>query len=207
MPISRKVLMPKGCDLHYEVELAVVLKSKVDEWNGDMEGLKDIVWGYNVAIDMTARNYQTSAKEKGLPWSLSKGLKTFLPISNFIPFNVIPDPHNVQLHLEVNGQTRQEDSTNLMLFNIPMLLRHVTSVMPLFTGDLLLTGTPKGVGKVIPGDKITAGVRVNGKEIELGKISVDIADRVSGYGSKNDKKAIEKVGGNGAAEKKAPQGS
>ncbi|KAF8456312.1 hypothetical protein BGX38DRAFT_1068470, partial [Terfezia claveryi] len=178
---KKNVLMPKGCDLNYEVELAVILSKNIDEWNESMGELKDIVWGYKVAIDMTARNYQTSAKEKGLPWTLSKGLKTFLPVSKFIPRNEIPDPHNVQLYLEVNGEKRQEDSTNLMIFDIPKLVRHVTSVMPLAIGDMLLTGTPKGVGKVMPGDVITAGVRVDGKELELGKIKVGIVERVSGY--------------------------
>jgi len=138
---------------------------------------------------MTARNYQSAAKEKGLPWSLAKGLKTFCPVSKFIPFKRIPDPHDVQLHLEVNGEKRQEDFTSLMLFDIPKLLRHVTSVMPLGPGDLLLTGTPKGVGKVAPGDKITAGVRVNGED--LGVINVEIVERAGGYGSEQDKEVIE----------------
>lgn len=141
---------------------------------------------------MTARNLQTDAKEKGLPWSLAKGLKTFCPLSKFIPFSQIPDPHNVQLHLEVNGEKRQEDFTNLMLFDIPRLLRHVTSVVPLQFGDMLLTGTPKGVGSVKPGDKITAGVRVDGEELQEGKIEVLVVEREGGYGSERDKEAIEK---------------
>ena len=70
-----------------------------------------------------------------------------------------------------------------MLFDIPRLLRHVTSVMPLYKGDLLLTGTPKGVGSVVPGDVITAGVRVDGKEIDEGRIKVEVVERMGGYGS------------------------
>ena len=126
---------------------------------------------------------QSNAKAKSLPWALSKGLKTFLPLSNFIPSSLLPDPHNVTLHLEVNGVQKQGDSTNLMLFDIPRLLRHVTSVMPLYKGDLLLTGTPKGVGSVVPGDVITAGVRVDGKEIDEGRIKVEVVERMGGYGS------------------------
>jgi len=140
---------------------------------------------------MTARNYQSAAKEKGLPWSLAKGFKSFCPVSKLIPVEEIPDPHNVQLHLEVNGKQRQEDSTSLMLFDIPRLLRHVSSVFPLGPGDLLLTGTPKGVGSVQPGDKITAGLRVNGKEVEQGKISLQVKERPGGYGSEADKELIE----------------
>lgn len=72
-----------------------------------------------------------------------------------------------------------------MLFDIPRLLRHVTSVTPLFEDDLLLTGTPKGVGSVVPGDRITAGVRVDGVEVEQGRIEVVVEERTGGYGSEN----------------------
>ncbi|KAI5786386.1 hypothetical protein DFH27DRAFT_592473 [Peziza echinospora] len=179
-PGAGPVLMPKGCDLHYEVELAIVLKKRVDEWTGVRADLKDIVKGYCVAIDMTARNYQETAKIKSLPWSLSKGLKTFLPVSNLIPFSAIPDPHNATLHLAINGVTKQHDSTGLMLFDIPRLISHITSVMPLDEDDLILTGTPKGVGRVLPGDVMTAGVAVDGREVEEGRIEVPVEFRLSG---------------------------
>lgn len=135
------------------------------------------------AIDMTSRTYQSAAKSSRLPWSLAKGLKTFLPLSHYIPSPRIPDPHNVHLHLSINGQPKQSDSTNLMLFDIPRLLRHVSSVMPLYPGDLLLTGTPKGVGRVSAGDRITAGVSVGGCELEEGRIEVEVVQREGGYGS------------------------
>ncbi|KAL7268698.1 hypothetical protein RUND412_008665 [Rhizina undulata] len=180
-PHQGPVLMPKGVDLHYEVELALVMGRECDNLKPS-EAL-DAVKGYFVGIDMTARNYQADAKKKGLPWSLCKGFKTFLPISSYIPKSKIPDPHNVELHLSVNNQLRQKDSTNLMLFDIPRLLQHITGVTTLFEDDLVLTGTPKGVGKVIPGDVLTAGLRVNGEEIEEGRIEVKVEERVGGYGS------------------------
>ena len=124
---------------------------------------------------------QETAKIKSLPWSLSKGLKTFLPVSDFIPFASIPDPHNATLYLSVNGVPRQNDSTSLMLFDIPRLISHITSVMPLDEDDLILTGTPKGVGRVLPGDVMTAGISVDGKEVEEGRITVPVEFRLSGY--------------------------
>lgn len=142
---------------------------------------------------MTSRNYQAAAKEKGLPWTLAKGLKTFCPVSSRIPRNLIPDPQNVQLHLEVNGEKRQEDSTNLMLFDIPRLLRHVTSVMPLLPHDIVLTGTPKGVGKVVPGDKITAGLRVDGEELSQAYVEVLVEEREGGYGSDQARQGEERI--------------
>ena len=124
---------------------------------------------------------QETARNKGLPWSLAKGFKTFLPVSHFIPAAAVPDPHSVELWLRVNGELRQSDSTALMLFNIPRLLQHVTSVMPLEEDDLLLTGTPKGVGPVVPGDIITAGIKVNGVDLEEGRIEVVVEARTTGY--------------------------
>jgi acylpyruvate hydrolase len=121
------------------------------------------------------------AKKKSLPWALCKGFKTFLPVSHFIPKEKIPDPHDVELYLKVNGELRQSDSTKLMLFDIPRLLQHVTSVAPLEEDDLLLTGTPKGVGPVKPGDVITAGIKVNGTELEEGRVEVKVEERAGGY--------------------------
>lgn len=118
-----------------------------------------------------------------MPWTLCKGFKTFLPVSHFIPRSAIPDPHNVTLHLSVNGEVRQEDSTRLMLFDIPRLLQHISGVTTLYEDDLVLTGTPKGVGRVVPGDVLTAGVRVDGKEVEEGRIEVAVGERVGGYGA------------------------
>ena len=108
-------------------------------------------------------------------------MKTFLPISHFIPKSRVPNPQNVELFLRVNGVDQQRDSTALMLFDIPRLVAHITSVAPLEEDDLILTGTPKGVGPVVPGDVITAGVIVDGVELEEGRIEVVVEERVGGY--------------------------
>jgi 2-keto-4-pentenoate hydratase/2-oxohepta-3-ene-1,7-dioic acid hydratase in catechol pathway len=135
--------------------------------------------GYCLSIDMTARNVQDEAKNKGLPWSIAKGFDTFLPISKFIPKSVIPDPHNVELSLTVNGETKQSDSTSLMIFRIPRQLSDISKVMTLETGDLVLTGTPKGVGPVSVGDVIMARLSVDGKEIET--IEVEVQEKPGPY--------------------------
>ncbi|MCO5573049.1 hypothetical protein L7F22_026814 [Adiantum nelumboides] len=97
---------------------------------------------------MTARNMQDKAKRKGLPWSAAKGFDTFNPVSSFIEKSKVADAQNVRLWLKVNDQTRQDGNTEDMIFPIPQLIEHVSSIMTLQTGDLLLTGTPKGVGSV-----------------------------------------------------------
>jgi acylpyruvate hydrolase len=130
---------------------------------------------------MTARNAQEEAKKKGLPWSIAKGFDTFLPISQIIPKSAIPDPHNVEIYLQVNGEYHQRDSTELMLFRIPRMLSDISKVMTLEKGDIVITGTPKGVGPVVPGDVMTAGIRVNGKELEEAKIEVGVEESTSTY--------------------------
>ncbi len=130
---------------------------------------------------MTARNAQNEAKKKGLPWDIAKGFDTFLPISQVIPKSAIPDPHNIELYLTVNGEVHQQDSTELLLFRIPRLLSDISRVMSLEPGDLVLTGTPKGVGQVVAGDVMRGGIRINGKELEEAKLEVEVVDSVSDY--------------------------
>ena len=134
-----------------------------------------------VAIDFTARNVQDEAKKKGLPWSIAKGFDTFCPISNIIPKSKIPDPHNALLWLSVNNQVKQQDSTELMLYRIPRQLQDISRVMTLEAGDIVLTGTPKGVGSVVGGDKMRCGIQVDGRDIAEGSIEVDVVDRDGPY--------------------------
>ena len=130
-----------------------------------------------MSIDLTARNVQNEAKKKGLPWTIAKGFDTFLPISASISKASIPDPHDVEVFLSVNDVVKQIDSSNLMLFRIPRLLSDISQVMTLEKGDIVLTGTPKGVGSVGIGDVMKAGIRVGGKELEEGGIAVEVTEK------------------------------
>ncbi|PMD39896.1 hypothetical protein L207DRAFT_583741 [Hyaloscypha variabilis F] len=181
-PGEGPVIRPKGVDLHYEVELALIIGKQVKDLEAeDEKGAFDAIESYAMSIDMTARNAQNEAKKKGLPWSISKGFDTFLPVSQIIPKSAIPDPHNVEIYLTVNDKIRQNDSTNLMLFQIPRMLSDISKVMTLEKGDIVITGTPKGVGSVVPGDIMRAGIKVGGKEIEEGKIEVGVEESTSTY--------------------------
>ncbi|EZF35078.1 hypothetical protein H109_00153 [Trichophyton interdigitale MR816] len=182
IPGAGPVLRPKGVKLHYEVELGLVMGSRLrDHDPKDVKGALDSIAGYVVAIDMTARNVQDSAKRAGLPWSIAKGFDTFSPISSLISKSAIPDPHNATLHLEVDGVSKQLDNTGLMIYKIPRQLADISRVMTLDPGDLVLTGTPKGVGEVTNGQVMTAGIRVDGKEIEEGRLEVMVKDREGRY--------------------------
>ena len=137
--------------------------------------------GYLLAIDMTARNVQDEAKRKGLPWSIAKGFDTFLPISQPIPKSLIPNPHDAQIWLSVNDQMKQEDKTDLMLFRIPRQLSDISRVMTLEKGDVVLTGTPKGVGSVKAMDIMRAGLRVGGKDVYEANIEVHVEEKPGPY--------------------------
>ena len=165
--------------MHHEVELGLV----IGETPTPLKNLKatdskilDYIKCYFLGIDLTARNVQDEAKKKGLPWSIAKGFDTFLPISHEIPVDRIPDPHNVLLWLSVNGEMRQKDYTNLMLFNIPRMLSDISKVMTLEEGDMILTGTPKGVGPLNGGDLVKCGLEADGREVVEAKIEVNVVD-------------------------------
>lgn len=183
-PNEGPLLVPQGVVAHYEVELAFVLNKTLKNLpeTFSAEEALDAIDGYALAIDMTARNVQDEAKKKGLPWSIGKGFDTFLPLSEFIPKEKIPDPYGVRLTLSVNGESRQDDLTNLMIFPIHRILSHMSAIMTLEKGDLILTGTPKGVGPVLPGDHMTATLSV-GDEV-LATVDVDAEQKPGPYAYK-----------------------
>ncbi|KAL1372470.1 hypothetical protein HN51_002625 [Arachis hypogaea] len=142
--------------LHHEVELAVVIAKKARDV--PQSSAMHYVAGYALALDMTARDLQATAKSAGLPWTLAKGQDTFTPISSILPKNLVPNPDDLELWLKVDEEIRQKGSTKDMIFKIPFIISHISSVMTLFEGDVILTGTPPGVGPVKEGQTITAGI-------------------------------------------------
>lgn len=184
LPGEGPILRPRGVTLHHEVELGLVMGKRVKDLDAnDTQSALDAIGGYALCIDMTARNVQNAAMAKGLPWTTCKGFDTFLPVSSFIPKSAIPDPHNIDLFLRVNNepQPRQCDNTRLFLFQIPQVLAAISSVFTLEKGDIIITGTPKGVGPVVPGDTMYAGISIDGKELDCAKIKVRVEDSAGVY--------------------------
>ncbi|KAI9355908.1 hypothetical protein DFJ73DRAFT_623314 [Zopfochytrium polystomum] len=160
--------LPAGVNVHHEVELGVVIGKRGRDVS--VANAYDFVDGYVLAIDLTARDLQDAAKKEGKPWSAAKGFDTFTPIGEFIPKEKIPDPHNLHLWLRVDEQIRQDGNTKDMIFDIPTLITHVSSIMHLERGDVILTGTPSGVGPFGPGSIITAGLRPIGHKGDLSTV-------------------------------------
>ncbi|KAK4565540.1 hypothetical protein LTR86_004157 [Recurvomyces mirabilis] len=182
LPSEGPVLRPSGVNLHFEIELGLVIGKRIQNLDTEDDGeILQYIDSYLLAIDMTGRNVQEEAKKKGLPWSIAKGFDTFLPIAGPISKSTIADPHNVELYLNVNGEVKQQDSTELMLFRIPRQLSDISKVMTLEPGDVVLTGTPKGVGSVGSGDVMECGLRVGGKEVEEARMRVEVVDKGGPY--------------------------
>ncbi len=150
------VIPPYSRDCHHEVELAVLIGRKGKDVPEDQA--MDHVAGYGVAIDMTLRDVQGDLKEKGLPWEIAKGFDTSCPLSSFVPADRVADPHALRLRLAVNGTPRQDASTASMMRRIPAIIHEISQIFTLEEGDILLTGTPEGVGPVVAGDKMKAEI-------------------------------------------------
>jgi acylpyruvate hydrolase len=131
--------IPHPCTaLDHEVELGVVIGKKGRDI--PQHAAMDHISGYALALDMTARELQAVAKQKGLPWTLAKGYDTFTPIGNFIPKTKVPSCDDLELWLEVDGKLRQKGNTKDMIFSIPVLISYISSIMTLNEGDVILTG-------------------------------------------------------------------
>ena len=160
------VIPPYSSDCHHEAELALLIGSKGRDIPA-AEALSHVA-GYAVAIDLTLRDVQSELKQKGLPWDIAKGFDTACPLSPFVPAAEVADPHQLRITLAVNGEKRQDGSTSLMINRIPELLSYLSSIFTLEPGDVVLTGTPAGVGPVRSGDRVTA--EIGG----VGKIAVSV---------------------------------
>ena len=132
--------------VHHEAELAIVIGKRAK--NVKAAGWRDYVLGFACANDVTARDIQ----KRDVQFTRGKSFDTFCPIGPCIETEL--DPSNVRVQLRVNGETRQDGRTSDMIFPPPFLLEFISSVMTLEPGDVILTGTPAGVGPLVAGDMV-----------------------------------------------------
>lgn len=142
-------------DIHHEVE--IVLRVCKEGKNIQEKFASRYIDALTVGIDFTARDLQQKAKEKGLPWDIAKGFNGSAPLADkFIPIEEIPDLKNIHFSLSVDGEMKQQGNTSLMLFSFDYIVAYLSRFFTLRTGDLIFTGTPKGVGPVKPGNVLKA---------------------------------------------------
>ena len=152
---NQSIILPKMSNcVHHEIELGVVI-GKNGKYILEKDAI-DYVLGYLVALDVTARDIQSDAKKNGLPWSIAKGFDTFAPISNVVLKKEIPNPHDLDLELKINGKLKQRSNTKYMIFSVEKIIEFISKIMTLKKGDLILTGTPEGVGELFENDVIEA---------------------------------------------------
>jgi acylpyruvate hydrolase len=144
-------------DVHYEVEL--VLRICKEGKNIEEKFAHKYYDAIGIGVDFTARDLQQKAKEKGLPWDIAKGFNGSAPISDkFLPVSAFADLKNINFSLSVDGETKQQGNTSFMLFSFDYIILYLSRFFTLRTGDLIFTGTPKGVGPVKVGNVLSAYV-------------------------------------------------
>lgn len=152
-------------DVHHEVEL--VLRICKEGKSIEEKFAHKYFDAIGVGIDFTARDLQQKAKEKGLPWDIAKGFNGSAPISDtFIPVADFKNLSDINFKLEVDGQLKQKGNTSLMLFPFAYTISYLSKFFTLRTGDLIFTGTPKGVGPVVIGNTLSAYIE-NEKLLEF----------------------------------------
>jgi 5-carboxymethyl-2-hydroxymuconate isomerase len=157
LPERKAISLPDfSKEVHYETELALLVGKEAK--NISREQWKDHVSGVGVALDLTLRDLQNEAKKNGHPWTICKGFDGSCPISIFTPLEKITDIQKLYIQLFVNDSLRQDGFTGDMIWQIGELLAFISKIFTLEPGDIILTGTPEGVGKLNPGDHLRASI-------------------------------------------------
>jgi len=155
--IEPAIDVPRGFGaVHHEVELAVMIGREAK--NVSLAQAAKFIAGYGLALDLTLRDLQKKAKQAGHPWAICKGFDNSCPLSQFVPAEDIPEAHNLDISLRLNGELRQNSNTKNMIFKIEELISYCSHFFTLYPGDIIITGTPSGVGPLAVGDKIEARI-------------------------------------------------
>lgn len=151
------IAYPPGTEnFHYEMELVIAIGSPV--FKADKEEAVQAVYGYACGLDMTRRDLQLAARAKQRPWDIGKDVEqsaVFAPITRIAEVGEIGSQ---RIHLEVNGEVRQDARLDDLIWKVEEIVSHLSHYYHLAPGDLIMTGTPAGVGAVVPGDVITGGI-------------------------------------------------
>ena len=138
-------------NLHFEGELVAALKSGCKDIASQEDAIA-LIYGYAAGCDLTRRDHQARAKDAGAPWDTAKGFDRSAPVGEIIPEEAC-DLTNARLQTFVNGEKRQDAGLDQMIWRVPEIIIAVSRQFELKPGDLIFTGTPEGVGPVVPGDK------------------------------------------------------
>ncbi|MCX6180173.1 MAG: fumarylacetoacetate hydrolase family protein [Chlorobiales bacterium] len=167
---------PLSANMHYEVEMVLLIGESCDGCS--IEDAPKYIGGFGVGLDMTLRDVQFAAKKSGNPWLKSKGFRNSALISDFVPFNHSRFPENIVISLELNGSLVQMGVVSEMLHTPAELIHYLSYLYGLRRGDLIFTGTPAGVGRVVSGDSLKALLSISGNGIQGGCELVNLHAKV-----------------------------
>ena len=155
-------------EVHYEAELALLIGERLT--HATVDEAERAVVGIGLALDLTLRELQTRLKEKGHPWEIAKSFDGACPLSDFMPLSRVPNWNALVFELEIDGELRQRGEVSDMLFPIPTLVAEMSRHFTLEPGDVILTGTPEGVGELPRGARLclslTGGLEVTAQVVE-----------------------------------------
>ncbi|WP_148863516.1 fumarylacetoacetate hydrolase family protein [Marinobacter fonticola] len=152
--MEQPIHLPQGRgEVHFETELAVLIgKPLTDATEKDVRGA---ILGFGLALDLTLRDVQSQLKAKGQPWERAKAFDGACPLSPFVPAEALDPKEPITFALDIDGHRHQRGTTQEMLFPIVPLIAHISEHFTLMPGDVVLTGTPEGVGALHQGQKLT----------------------------------------------------
>ena len=147
---------PQSSDVHHEIEMAVMLKSGGD--NISIENALDHVFGYALSLDMTRRDLQGEQKKMGRPWEIGKAFERSAPVGIIHSVESVGHLDQGRVELKVNGEVKQEGDLNQMIWKVPEMISYLSDYFTLAAGDVILSGTPSGVGPIVKGDTMIVSV-------------------------------------------------
>lgn len=147
---------PKSTDVHHEIEMAVMLKSGGTDIA--VEQALEHVYGYALSLDMTRRDLQGEQKKMGRPWEIGKAFERSAPIGIIHTVADVGHPSEGRVELKVNGEVKQEGDLNQMIWKVQEMISYLSEYFELAAGDVILSGTPSGVGPIQKGDQITLSI-------------------------------------------------
>ena len=162
---------PQTSNFHYEIELVVGIGATATNIPADKA--LEHVWGYGVGIDLTRRDLQLDARDKGRPWDWGKAFDLSAPCAPLTRASNIGHPASGRIWLAVNGMVKQDADLAELIWSVPDIISILSTSMTLEPGDLIMTGTPAGVGPILPGDIVTGGID------GLGDIGITIGERIA----------------------------
>ena len=141
---------PQSSDVHHEIEMAVMLKSGGN--NISIENALDHVYGYALSLDMTRRDLQGEQKKMGRPWEIGKAFERSAPVGIIHTVEQVGHLDSGRVELKVNGEVKQEGDLSQMISKVPEMISYLSDYFTLAAGDVILSGTPAGVGPIVKGD-------------------------------------------------------